>query len=128
MKASTLRQKIRASTVKSTRRRMMRAICTYRLSTFEWRAEQARPLLCSWLLAGARAPGVGRLQAVERASRRLRFRRTRRDPDHILPRFRRPLQILLAERLDDAEVEQRFRVLRVKFQRGRKLRQRLVRL
>src|SRR5205814_9286033 len=59
----------------------------------------------------ARHPGMGGLQAVERAFGRLRFGRARRELDDLLPRLGRALQILLAERSDDSDVEQRLHVL-----------------
>ena len=58
-------------------------------------------------------PGMRRLQAVERPLRRLSFRAVGRDLQHLLPRLCRAVEILLAERLDDADVEQRLRVLRI---------------
>src|SRR6266545_6927343 len=54
--------------------------------------------------------GVGRLHAVQRLLRGARFLRAGRDDEDLLPGLRRPLEILLAEGADDADVEQRFRV------------------
>ena len=51
-----------------------------------------------------------------------------RDLHHLLPRLRRAVEILLAERLHDADVQQRLRVLRIELQRVLELRERLVRL
>src|SRR5688572_23067893 len=43
-------------------------------------------------------------QPLQRLARHARFRRRRRDVDHLLPHFGGALQILLAEGADDADV------------------------
>ena len=69
-----------------------------------------------------------RLQAVERALGRLPFGAVGRELDHLLPGLRRAVEILLAERLHDADVQQRLGVLRIELQRLVELLERLVRL
>src|SRR6266850_6196321 len=103
MKLSTMRQKMRETMMKRMRRRTKRAI--------------SRPRRLSLPGAGgagtATCAGVRRLQTVEGAFGGLTFRTLRRELDHLLPRVRRALQILLAERFHDAEIQQRLRVLRI---------------
>src|SRR5688572_26946701 len=60
---------------------------------------------------------VGGRHALEGAPRGLPFGALGRERDDLLPRFRRPGEILLAERHHDALVEQRLRVRRVDLQR-----------
>ena len=61
---------------------------------------------------------VRRLQAVERALRGLPFRAVGRELDHLLPGLGRAVEILLAERLHDADVQQRLRVLGIELERA----------
>ena len=69
---------------------------------------------------------LGRGNSFEPALRRLRFRTVRRKFDDLLPRLGRAGQILLAERQDDALVQQRLRVVRIDPQRVLELLQRFV--
>src|SRR5436190_5437916 len=67
-----------------------------------------------------------RLQAVERPLGGLRLGRRRREIDDLLPRLGGALQILLAERPHDADVEQRLDVFRIERERFVELRERFV--
>ena len=62
--------------------------------------------------------GVRRAQAVERALGGLPFRAVRRDRDDLLPGLRRAVEILLAERPHDADVQQRLGMLGIELQRA----------
>src|SRR5262245_32292478 len=70
---------------------------------------------------------MGRLQTVERALRGLRFGTVWRDLEHLPPRLGCALQVLLAEGLDDADVEERLGVLRIELERAIEQLERLVR-
>ena len=67
-------------------------------------------------------------KAGERLPGSLAFRRIRRKIDDALPRLRRPIEILLAERADDPDVQQRLGVIRIELERPVELGQRDVRL
>ena len=111
----------RPSTIPSTSRQNARATMTTRtMNSSEPQQHQAPGFLA--------AAGVRRLQAVERALRRLPFGAVRRDRHHLLPRRVGAVEILLAERLHDADVQQRLGVLRIELERLVELRERLVRL
>ena len=68
----------------------------------------------AWLIATFR---MRRREAVERLLGLPAFRTLRRHLDEPPPDFGRALQILLAERADDAEVQQRLGVRRIDLQR-----------
>src|SRR5262249_46895355 len=78
--------------------------------------------------AALRHGGMGRLQAVERALRRLALRTVRRKLHDGPPRFGGASEILLAARSDDPEVQQRLRVAGIELQGLRKLLEGFVRL
>src|SRR3954463_3467741 len=60
--------------------------------------------------AGLRVVGA---DAVERLACRSGFFAARREVDHLLPRIRGPLEVLLAERTHDADVQHRLCVFRI---------------
>ena len=86
-------------------------------------AEHQAPGFCR-----RRRAGMSGLQALERTLGRLSFGTVGCDLRDLLPRLGRALEIPLAVRLDDAEVQQRLGVLRIELQRVLELRQRFVRL
>src|SRR5438445_3413575 len=71
---------------------------------------------------------MGRTQTVERTLGGMPFMTVGRDRYHLLPRLLGAFQIVLAESLHNAEIQNRLDVLRVELQRSLELGQRLVRL
>ena len=64
-----------------------------------------------------------RAHAVERTLRRLTFWAVGCKLDDLVPCLRGTFEILLAERLDDPDVQERFRMLRIELQRVLELRE-----
>src|SRR4029450_8506830 len=93
MNLAALRQNIRDRMIDSTKNSRNRAM-----------GSRSRRLL------RAAQRRMRRLQTVECPLRGLPFRAVGRERDHLLPRFRGAIEILLAERADDADVQQRLRV------------------
>src|SRR4051812_15342183 len=86
-----------------------------RIRTSAKMTSRTNPTSRSRLWCAGRA--VRRLQRVERALRGLTFRAVRVDRDDLFPGRGRACKILLAEGFDDAEVQQRLRMLRIEFER-----------
>src|SRR4029453_5003418 len=100
MKLAAIRQNIRDRMIDSTKNSRKRAI-----------ASRSRRLL------RAAQGRMRRLQTVESPLRGLAPRAVGPHPDHLLPRLRGAVEILLAECADDADVQQRLRVLGIELER-----------
>src|SRR5687768_13391104 len=83
-----------------------------------------RPLWFCWRAATGR--GMRRADPLEPLPGARRLLAVGCDFDDTLPRPRRPLEVLLAPRANDADVQQRLRMLRIDGERFLELRERLV--
>src|SRR5206468_1908047 len=88
-----------------------------------------RAMLLTWRLRCGRTTGPMRgAQTIESFSGNFGFLGVRTELDHALPRLLGAVEVLLAEGANDADIQERLRVLRIDRERSIELRQRAIRL